>query len=377
MRILCAPDKFKGTISAAEAAEAMARGAKRVQTPAGPVLTDCCPVADEGEGTLAALIAALGGEIRQARVVGPLEEAVDAPWGISRDGATGVVEFAAASGLSLVPHQRRDPARTTSFGPGQLIALAAEAGCRTVIVGIGGSATCDGAAGLAQALGARFYDDSGRLIEKPLSGGQLMEVTRFEPAGDLPQIRVACDVNNPLLGKDGAAAVYGPQKGATPRQVQALDRSLAHLASVVGGNPNTPRFGASGGAGFGLAMMCRATLEAGIELILEAVGFEERCRAADLVLTGEGRLDAQSLYGKACMGVAAAAGKLGVPAIAIVGSTGPGAARCLVASAGGMLSQFISLEARNGRERALTETAGLIEEATEEAIDAWIDQAAS
>jgi len=377
MRILCAPDKFKGTISAAKAAEAMARGAERVQTPAGPVLTDCCPVADGGEGTLEALITALGGEIRQARVVGPLEEAVDAPWGISRDGATGVVEFAAASGLVLVPPQQRDPMRTTSFGTGQLIALAAEAGCRTIIVGIGGSATCDGAAGIAQALGARFYDDSGRLIEKPLSGGRLMEIARLELPKNLPVLRVACDVNNPLLGKDGAAAVYGPQKGAAPQQLQQLDRALAHLASVVGGDPNTRRFGASGGAGFGLAMMCRATLEDGIDLILGAIGFEQRCRAADLVLTGEGRLDAQSLHGKACMGVATAAGKLGVPAIAIVGSTGPGAERCLDASAGGMLRQYISLEAHYGRQRALTETAGLIEKATEEAIDAWIDQAAS
>jgi glycerate kinase len=377
MRILCAPDKFRGTISAADAAEAMARGAERVQTPAGPVLTDCCPVADGGEGTLEALIAALGGEIRRARVVGPLEEDMEAPWGISGDGATGVVEFAAASGLALVPPGLRDPTRTTSFGTGQLIALAAEAGCRTIIVGIGGSATCDGAAGLAQALGARLYDHAGRRITEPLSGGRLMEIDRFEPPGEMPQIRVACDVNNPLLGPDGAAAVYGPQKGATPRQVQELDRGLTHLASVVGGEPNTRRFGASGGAGFGLAMMCRATLEDGIDLILGAIGFEQRCRAADLVLTGEGRLDAQSLYGKACMGVAAAAAKVGVPAIAIVGSTGPGAERCLDVSAGGMLARYVSLEQRHGRERALAETAGLIEETTEEAIATWIDQTAS
>lgn len=376
MRILCAPDKFKGTISAAEAAKAMARGAGRIQTPAGPVLTDCCPVADGGEGTLEALIAALGGEIRRARVVGPLEEAVDAPWGISRDGTTGVVEFAAASGLVLVPPQRRDPARTTSFGTGQLIALAAEAGCRTIIVGIGGSATCDGAAGLAQAMGARFYDDSGRLIEEPLSGGRLMEIDRFEPPKNLPQIRVACDVNNPLLGPDGAAAVYGPQKGATPQQVEQLDRALAHLASIVGGEPQTPRFGASGGAGFGLAMMCGATLENGIDLILGAIGFEKRCRDADLVLTGEGRLDAQSMQGKACMGVATAAGKLGVPAIALVGSTGPGAEKCIDSSAGGMLGQYISLEDLYGRELALRETAALIEEMTANAIRAWMNDGA-
>lgn len=376
MRILCAPDKFKGTISAAEAAKAMARGAGRIQTPAGPVLTDCCPVADGGEGTLEALIAALGGEIRQARVIGPLGEAVDAPWGISRDGATGVVEFAAASGLVLVPAQRRDPTRTTSYGTGQLIAAAAEAGCRTIIIGIGGSATCDGAAGLAQALGARFHDDSGRLIEEPLSGGRLMEIVRFEPPENLPAIRIACDVNNPLLGPDGAAAVYGPQKGATPRQVEQLDQALAHLASIVGGEPQTPRFGASGGAGFGLAMMCGATLEAGIELILEAVGFQERCRAADLVLTGEGRLDGQSMHGKACMGVATVAGKLGVPSIAIVGSTGPGAERCLAPSAGGMLGQYMTLEGRYGRERALHETAALIEEMTANAIRAWMNDSA-
>ncbi|MDY7108531.1 MAG: glycerate kinase, partial [Planctomycetota bacterium] len=316
MRVLCAPDKFKGTLDAAEAAAAMAAGAARGGPVADPVLTDRCPVADGGEGTLEALIAALEGGIRTVEAVGPLGEPVAARYGLSGDGGTGVVEFAAASGLVLVPDSKRDPTRTTSFGTGQLIAAAAEAGCRTVIAGIGGSATCDGAAGLAQALGARFYDASGRLIEEPLTGGRLAEIARFErpPPERLPAIRVACDVSNPLLGPNGAAAVYGPQKGATRKQVEQLDEALSHLAAIVGGDVQTAGYGASGGAGFGLAMMCGATLEPGIELILQAVGFEKRCRAADLVLTGEGRLDGQSLQGKACMGVASAADRLGVPA---------------------------------------------------------------
>jgi glycerate kinase len=374
MKVLCAPDKFKGTVSATEAAAAMARGAERAETPAGSLIIDCCPVADGGEGTLEALIAALGGEIRWARVVGPLGAEVEAPYGVSGDGMTGVVEFAAASGLVLAPLDQRDPTRTTSFGTGQLIAAAAEAGCRTIIVGIGGSATCDGGAGLAQALGARFYDEAGRLIEEPLSGGRLRETARFEPPGTLPAIRVACDVSNPLLGPNGAAAVYGPQKGATPQQVRQLDQALTHLAGIVGGEVQTSGFGASGGAGFGLAMMCGARLEPGIDLILQAVRFEERCRDADLVLTGEGRLDGQSLQGKACMGVARAAAALGVPAVAIVGSTGPGADQCTDPAVGGTLTRYISLAERSGSDRALSEAAALIEETSMETIRRWISE---
>jgi glycerate kinase len=372
MNVLCAPDKFRGTLTAAEAAEAMARGAEAAGTAGQRIRVDRCPVADGGEGTVEALSAALGGEIRPARVVGPLGGDREASYGVSGDGTTGVVELAAASGLGLVPPEERDPTRTTSFGTGELIALAVEAGCRDIIVGIGGSATCDGGAGLAQALGARFYDEAGRLIEEPLSGGGLMEIACFEPPRALPSIRVACDVSNPLLGPNGAAAVYGPQKGATPEQLSRLEEALAHLVSIIGGDPQTPGFGAAGGAGCGLAVMCGASLEPGIDVVLQAVGFEDRCRAANLVLTGEGRLDDQSIQGKACMGVASAAARLGVPAIAIVGSTGPGAEECVEPAVGGTLMRYISLEERYGRDRALRDTAAALEEASLAALRAWI-----
>ena len=359
MKILCAPDSFKGTISAADAAEAMAKGAAA----ADPSITGLSlPVADGGEGTMDALMWRKEGEIRHAEVLGPLGEAVDARFGLIPDGPTGVIELAAASGLVLVPEARRDATAATTFGTGQLIAAARAAGCETVLVGIGGSATCDGGTGLAQALGGRFYDDRDRLIEEPLTGGRLAEIRRFEPPASLPEIHVACDVTNPLCGENGAAAVYGPQKGATPAQVDLLDRNLAHLATIVGGDPDTPGFGASGGAGFGLVMMCRATLHRGIDLVLESIGFAQQCRGASLVLTGEGRLDGQSLHGKACMGVAAAAKKLGVPTIAIVGSTGPNAKHCTNQAAGGSLASYVSLDDRYGRERAMRETAPLLAE---------------
>jgi len=361
MRILCAPDKFKGTLTAADAAGAMARGAERV----GRVETDCCPVADGGEGTLEALVAALGGRFEHVTVGDPLGRPVRASWAITPDGGTAIVELARASGLALLSADERDPSRTTTYGTGELIAAAMRKGCEEIIVGIGGSATCDGGAGLAQALGARFFDSAGRLIEGPMTGGRLMAIARFEPPPDVPLIRVASDVVNPLCGPEGAAAVYGPQKGATADQVAALERGLSHLAGIVGGEPAQAGAGASGGAGFGLAAMCGATLEPGINLVLEAVGFDVRCRCASLVLTGEGRLDEQSGYGKACSGVARAAARLGIPVTAIVGSragAGPGAE----------FAQVISLEERFGRARAMGEAAALLEQVSEEAVKGLI-----
>ena len=373
LRVLCAPDSFKGTLSAAEVAWAMRQGVLR----AGPSMeVDICPIADGGEGTLDALMPALRGQILQLDVTGPLGEIVTARYGVAAEARTGVVELAEASGLPLVPPAMRDPTRTTTYGTGQLVAAARDAGCDKIIVCIGGSATNDGlgdgGAGIVQALGGRFYDADGQLIEKPLTGGLLERIARFEPPENLPQLLVACDVDNPLCGPKGAAATYGPQKGATPQQVEKLDRALAHLASIVGGDLDTPGYGAAGGAGFGLAVMCAAALRPGIDLVLEAVHFHQRCADADLVLTGEGRLDAQSLRGKACMGVAKAAEAAGLQTFAIVGRLGPGAEESFGSSAGGPFSGYLSLIDRYGEELAMHKPAPLLGELAEEIVRNWL-----
>ena len=367
MRILCAPDSFKETLSAQQVADAMAKGVAMADPRAS---CDVCPVADGGEGTLDALVGAMGGTIIYANVTGPLGQPVDARFAVLGDQRTGVVELAEASGLARVSPLQRNPMNTTTRGTGELIRAAQRHGCETVIVCIGGSATVDGATGIAQALGARFFDNHGRFINQPMTGGHLLTIASYEPPdlSQLPVLRIACDVTNPLCGLNGAAAVYGPQKGATPQQVQLLDAGLAHLASIVGGDPTQPGAGAAGGAGFGLVAMCGGRLERGIDLVLDAIDFERRCRDADLVLTGEGRLDSQSLHGKACMGVARLARELGVPTIAIVGSTGEGAERTIDPDHGGALSDYISLADRYGMDRALREPATLIAETTQQAL---------
>lgn len=366
LRVLCAPDSFKGSLTALQVAQAMGRGVVRAGR---SIEADVCPVADGGEGTLDAIIPSLDGEIKRATVTGPLGLPVEARYGIAIQAGTAVVEMAEASGLMLVPPSQRDPSRTTSFGTGQLIAAAIDAGCRSIIVCIGGSATNDGAAGMVQALGGRFFDGAGRLIEEPLTGGRLPTIARFQPPppSELPRILVACDVNNPLCGPDGAAATYGPQKGATPEQVEELDHALAHLASVVGGPIDTPGYGAAGGAGFGLAAMCRAELRRGVDLVLEAVGFADRCTSADLVLTGEGRLDSQSLHGKTCLGVAKMAAEAGVKTIAIVGRADPATAEVFGPGTDGPLAEYHSLAGVYGEDRAMSEPEALISELAEQA----------
>lgn len=370
-RVICAPDSFKGTLTAADAAKAMRHGVLQAEP---SIETDLCPIADGGEGTLDALIPALDGQILELEVIGPLGEQVTARYGVAREVGTGVVELAEASGLTLVPPHLRDPMRTTTYGTGQLVAAARDAGCEKIIVCIGGSATNDGGAGIVQAMGGRFYDQAGRLIEEPLAGGMLERIARFQPPENLPQILVACDVNNPLCGVKGAAATYGPQKGATPRQVRQLDRALAHLASIVGGDPDTPGYGAAGGTGFGLAVMCNAELKPGIDLVLEAVRFHERCAEADLVITGEGSLDAQSLHGKACFGVAKAAQLAGLPTFALVGRLQPGAEELFGPGSGGPFSGYLSLLDRYGEERAMTSPQSLLGELAEEIVREWIAQ---
>ncbi len=355
--VLCAPGAFKESLSAADAAAAMASGAA-----AAGCTADECPVADGGDGSLHVLAAAWGARMEPVVVSGPLGEPVKAAIARSPGGHLAVVELASASGLALVEPRRRDPGRTTTYGTGQLVAEAIRRGATEVILCIGGSATVDGGTGMVQALGGRFFDRAGRLIDEPLCGARLQEIDRYEPPAVKPHLRVACDVTNPLFGPEGAALVYGWQKGARGMQVLELEMALVHLASVCGGDPEAPGAGAAGGAGYGLAAMLGAELVRGIDLVLEAVGFARRAAACDLVLTGEGRLDESSARGKAAVGVARAAAAAGRPVAAIVGQYVPDA------MLGPHFTSILSLERRYGLARALAEPAALVQGAARDLL---------
>lgn len=330
MLIVVAPDSYKGSVSALGVAQAMARGILRVFPEAE---LRQVPIADGGEGTVAALVAATGGAIRHAAVTGPLGEKISAHWGILGDGRTAVIEMAAASGLPLVPAQQRDPRTTTSFGTGELIRAALDAGLRSIIIGIGGSATNDGGVGMAQALGARFFDAGGQSL--PPGGAVLARLQRIDlnaidaRLGEA-QITVACDVDNPLCGARGASAVFGPQKGATPEMVAELDAALAHFSDCAREATGRdvallPGAGAAGGLGAGLMFFTAAKLRRGVEIVLEAVGFADLVKDAAFVVTGEGRTDFQTAFGKAPVGVAKLAKRFGVPVYCLSGGLGEGA----------------------------------------------------
>ncbi len=326
MRVLVAPDKFRGTLSAAEAARAIAAGWRRVR-PSDRV--EEVPMADGGEGTLDALLSVLGGERRRVRVRGPLGDPVDAAFGLTAERpARAVVEMAAASGLALVSEPRRDPLRASTYGTGELIRAACRAGAREVIVGLGGSATTDGGAGMAQALGIRLLDAEGREVGSG-GGGALVQLAGIDAGGLDPDVRrarfvAACDVEAPLTGPGGAAAVFGPQKGASRADVEVLDRALAHLAAIIHRDlgldlRDVPGAGAAGGLGAGLVAFLGAHLRPGVGVVMEAVGLPARIEAADLVITGEGSFDAQSLLGKVAGGVIRAAREVGVPVVVLCG----------------------------------------------------------
>jgi glycerate kinase len=333
MRFVIAPDSFKGSASAREVAQAIAEGLKAALPDA---VCDLVPMADGGEGTLDALVAATGGRIVSVRVTGPLGEPVDSFFGILGDGETAVIEMAAAAGLHLVPPEKRNPMVTTTYGVGELMRAALDAGCRRLIIGIGGSATNDGGAGMAQALGVRLLDEQGNEIG--FGGGALERLARLD-LSDFDrrvwdaEILVACDVTNPLTGPNGASAVYGPQKGATPEMVRQLDANLRHYAAVLQRDlgvevETVAGAGAAGGLGAGLLAFCRAQLRQGVELVIHAVRLPERVQKADLVITGEGCLDFQTGFGKVPHGVAQVAKRYGKSVIALVGQLGEGAERC-------------------------------------------------
>jgi len=332
MKVVIAPDSFKECLSAGDVAEALAAG---VRAAAGLAAIDLCPMADGGEGTVRAMVAATGGQVRTAAVTAPMGEVVQASFGLLGSPAgsaarpTAVIEMAAASGLALVEPLRRNPMLATTYGTGELILAALDAGAAEVLIGIGGSATVDGGCGCAQGLGVRFIDAAGRCCPPALGGGGLANIHHVDLSGrdarvGAARIRVACDVTNPLTGPNGAAAVYAPQKGATPAMVAMLEDGLANLAEVIRRDlgldvEQLPGAGAAGGLGAGLVAFAGGRLQRGVEIVAGAVGLARRLAGADLCITGEGRFDRQSLSGKTAVGVAHIAAAARVPVVCIPG----------------------------------------------------------
>ena len=328
MRILLAPQALKGSLTATQVTQAMVEGVQRVLPDAEFI---ALPIADGGEGTVEAMVAATGGAILPVEVTGPLGEPVAAFFGILGEVAgtekTAVIEMAAASGLPLVAPERRNPRITTTWGTGELIRVALDHGCRRLLIGIGGSATNDGGAGMVQALGSHLLDEQGR--ELPYGGAALARLTRIisetlDSRLHETVVQVACDVDNPLCGPNGAAAIYGPQKGATSQMVQELDEALHHYATIIQRDLGVdvfdiPGAGAAGGLGAGLVAFLNAELLPGSRMVLDALQFDSYLASVDLVITAEGQLDAQTLHGKSVNAVATAARAHGVPVIAIVG----------------------------------------------------------
>ena len=322
MKIVVAPDSFKGSLTAVEVSDAIEQGIREIFPEAEIVKI---PMADGGDGTVQCLVNATGGEILRKKVTDPLGDEVLASYGILGDKKTSVIEMAEASGLTLVPKNRRNPLITTTYGTGQVIKAALDQGCRKMIIGIGGSATNDGGAGMVQALGAKLLDKDGGEIG--FGGGELKKVFRIDTKYldnrlSETEVLIASDVSNPLCGPKGATRVYGPQKGATPEMIKELDESLAYFAEIIKRDLNKdvkdiPGAGAAGGLGAGLIAFLDAELKPGIEIIIEIVKLEQAIKDADLVITGEGKIDSQTIYGKAPIGVAKIAKKYSIPVIAV------------------------------------------------------------
>ena len=325
MKIVIAPDSYKESLSALEVATAIEQGFREIFPDAHYVKL---PVADGGEGTVEAMVAATQGGIIKVRVTGPLGENVEGFYGLSGDEQSAFIEMAAASGLEMVAPSLRNPLKTTSWGTGELIRHALDAGVKHIIIGIGGSATNDGGAGMVQALGAKLLDAEDNPIG--MGGGELEKLARID-ISELDtrlancRIEVACDVTNPLTGKEGASAVFGPQKGATPEMIARLDDSLAHYAKIIARDLdidvlNLEGGGAAGGMGAALYAFCGAELRQGIEIVTDALHLDNHVADADLVITGEGRIDSQTIHGKVPVGVAKVAKRYNKPVIGIAGS---------------------------------------------------------
>ena len=327
MKIVVAPQEFKGSISALNVSKAAKKGILKVFPKADIVI---CPVADGGDGTLETLVEISGGSKKQCSVYDPLGKKINTEWGGMGDNKTAVIEMARMCGLALLELNERDPLKATTFGLGQTINNALDQGFRKFIIGIGGSATNDGGVGMAQALGVEVLDKHGSQI--PWGGAALAEassidVSEIDKRVSESEFMVACDVTNPLTGPEGASAVYGPQKGATPEMVAKLDEALSNLANVIKKDLNKEvsqhaGAGAAGGLGAGIMAFLGGELRAGVDIVLDTVQIDEKLKGADIVITGEGAMDFQTVYNKAPIGVAKRASQLGIPTIGICGMLG-------------------------------------------------------
>ena len=327
LTILLAPDSFKESMSAKEVCEAMEKGIKKVNNDINCIHV---PMADGGEGTMQSLVDATGGKIYSLNVVGPLGNKVKAFYGILGDGETGMLEMASASGIQLVTKEKRNPLITTTYGTGQLIKACLDYGVKRLLIAIGGSSTNDGGAGVIQALGGKFMDAKGN--ELGFGGGELgklktIDLNNFDPRLKNIIIEVACDVNNPLCGDNGASNVFGPQKGATVQMIEELDNNLRHYARIVKEQLgkdvlDVPGAGAAGGLGAGLMAFLNASLKKGIDMVIEYTKLEEKVKCSDMVWTGEGSIDFQTQYGKTPLGVAIVAKQYNKPVIAFAGRIG-------------------------------------------------------
>ena len=333
MKVVIAIDSLKGSLSSLEAGAAVREGILRADPSCEVAIR---PLADGGEGTVEALTLGMGGKLRELSVKGPLGENTLAVYGILPASHTAILEISQAAGITLVPKEKRNPLHTTSFGVGEMILDAVQRGCRRFIVGIGGSATNDGGIGMLQALGYEFLDASGKPL--PLGAEGLKELSEIRIDKALPELRecrfrIACDVTNPLCGENGCSAVFGPQKGADPAVIPEMDRWLSHYAKLSRAffetaDPDAPGAGAAGGLGFAFLSYTNAVLESGVRIVLKETRLSDFIKDADLVITGEGRLDAQTIMGKAPIGVAGIAKKYGKPVIAFSGSVSEDAVKC-------------------------------------------------
>lgn len=373
MKIVIAPDSFKESLSAAGVASALARGLRQA-LPTAEILE--CPLGDGGEGTLDAVLAATGGEVREVRVTGPLGEPVTARWGWLAEQRTAFVEMASASGLELVPRARRDVRVATSHGTGELLRAALDAGAERLVLAIGGSATNDGGAGVLQALGVRLLDGQGQALAPggaALASLASLNLTDLHPRLAAVEVVIAADVDNPLCGPQGASQIFGPQKGASPEQVRELDAALAHFATVTAATlgrdfSEQPGAGAAGGVGFAALAFLQATFRPGIEVVAELVGLDEALQDADLAVTGEGRLDGQTLRGKTPAGVLRLAQRHGVPVVAVAGSLGEGYDALYQQ---GLAAAFSLVPGPLSLEEALAQVEGLLERTARDIGRLW------
>ncbi|MCH9021908.1 MAG: glycerate kinase [Planctomycetes bacterium] len=331
MKIIAACDSFKGSIDAKTACAAVARGVRRVCKDAQVIEL---PMADGGEGTLEAIVAATKGRLQNLKVSGPFGEQIEAAYGITGDGNRCIIEVSRTAGLPMIPKDKRDPLKVTTYGLGEMILAGLEGQCRQFIIGLGGSACNDCGCGMAQALGVRFLDQSGNQIKDKMTGGLLAQVGKID-ISQLPKqidqcdFLVACDVTNPLLGDQGASRVYAPQKGADKKTVEILEANMTHIIDLIEEATgrkvrDIPGAGSSGGLGAAVMAFLKGRLMRGVEIVMEQTGFADKITDADLIITGEGQIDSTTLNGKTLSGIAKAAKKQGTPIVALAGTLGKG-----------------------------------------------------